>query len=95
MVHKGDSLAKIAQAASVFGEVIIIEVILKANPGLDAARLRVGQKIIIPDDKAEGSTAPIPDGSIPAPNNEGTPDAPASPAPSQEPPTSGAPAGAE
>jgi LysM repeat protein len=95
VIHKGDSLAKIAQAASVFGQVITIEVILKANPGLDAARLRVGQKIIIPDDKAEGSTAPIPDGSIPAPNNEGTPDAPASPAPSQEPPTSGAPAGAE
>jgi LysM repeat protein len=95
VIHKGDSLAKIAQAASVFGQVITIEVILRANPGLDAARLLVGQKIIIPEDKADGTTAPIPDGSIPAPNNEKPPDAPANPAPGQEPPTSGAPAGAE
>jgi tetratricopeptide (TPR) repeat protein len=95
VIHKGDSLTSIAQAASVFGPIITVDAILKANPGLDAARLRVGQKIIIPEDKADGIRAPLPDGSTPAPSNESAPDAPASPAPGQEPPASGAPAGAE
>jgi tetratricopeptide (TPR) repeat protein len=95
VIHKGDSLTSIAQAASVFGPIITVDAILKANPGLDAARLRVGQKIIIPEHKADGTPAPLPDGSTPAPSNASAPDAPANPAPGQEPPTSGAPAGAE
>jgi LysM repeat protein len=86
VIHEGDSLAKIAQAACVFGQLVTVDAILKANPGLDAARLRVGQKIIIPEDKVDGTTAPMPDGSIPAPNNESPPDAPANPAPGQSPP---------
>jgi hypothetical protein len=86
MVHKGDGLAKIAQAASVFGPLITVELILKANPGLDAARLLVGQKILIPEGNANGSTAAPPDGSTPAPGNENAPDAPAGRAPGQPPP---------
>jgi LysM repeat protein len=70
----------------VFGQLITVGEILKANPGLDAARLLVGQKIMIPEDKADGITAPLPDGSVPAPNNESAPDAPAGPAPGQPPP---------
>ena len=86
VIHKGDSLAAIAQAASVFGQLITVGEILKANPGLDAARLLVGQKILIPEGNANGSTAPPPDGSTPAPGNENAPDAPAGRAPGQSPP---------
>ena len=87
VIHAGDSLASIAQAANVFKQPITIGEILKANPGLDAARLLIGQKILIPGAKGSESTAPAPDGSTPAPTNEGAPDAPASPAPGQEPPS--------
>ena len=55
--------------------------ILKANPGLDPARLLIGQKILIPGVKADGDTAPAPDGSTPAPNTESPLDAPAGPLP--------------
>jgi LysM repeat protein len=87
VIHAGDSLVSIAQAASVFGQPITIGEILKANPGLDAARLLIGQKLLIPGAKANRSAVPAPDGSTPAPNNENGPDAPASPAPTQQPPT--------
>jgi hypothetical protein len=86
LIHLGDSLAGIAKAADVFGQPITVEAILKANPGLDPARLRIGQRILIPGGKANGSTAPEPDGSTPTPDMENPPDAPASPAPGQEPP---------
>jgi tetratricopeptide (TPR) repeat protein len=86
VIHKGDSLVSIAQAACVFGPLITVGEILKANPGFDAARLLVGQKILIPEGNANGSTAPAPDGSTPAPGNESVPDAPAGPAPGQPPP---------
>ena len=86
VIHKGDSLASIAHAASVFGQLITVGEILKANPGLDASRLLVGQKILIPEDKASGSAVPASDGSTPAPGNESVPDAPAGPPPGQPPP---------
>ncbi len=85
VIHEGDSLRKIAQAACVFGPLVTVDAILKANPGLDAARLLVGQKILIPEGNANRSTAPSPDGSTPAPGNESAPDAPADRAPGQSP----------
>ena len=48
IVHYGDELRDIAQAASVFGQPVSVQDILAANPGLDASRCRVGQKIMIP-----------------------------------------------
>ena len=81
VIHAGDSLARIAQAASVFGELITVEEILRANPGLDATRLLVGMRIMIPGVKVEGNTAPSPDGSTPAPDMENPPEAPAGPLP--------------
>jgi len=33
VIHKGDTLASIAQAASVFGQLITVELILQVNPG--------------------------------------------------------------
>jgi tetratricopeptide (TPR) repeat protein len=81
VIHRGDSLASIAHAANVFGQLITVGEILKANPGLDPARLLIGQKILIPGVKADGDTAPAPDGSTPAPNTESPLDAPAGPLP--------------
>jgi tetratricopeptide (TPR) repeat protein/LysM repeat protein len=86
-IHSGDDLRDIAQAASVFGEQITVGEILKANPGLDAGRVQVGQKIKIPGGVANGSTSPAPDGSTPAPGKQSVPDAPAGPPPGQQPPT--------
>ena len=86
VIHAGDSLASIAHAANIFGHLITARAILKANPGLDASRLRIGQKILIPGEKDNESTTPTPDGSTPAPGNEGAPDTPATPAPGQQPP---------
>jgi LysM repeat protein len=86
VIHSGDDLRDIAQAASVFGQLITSGEILKANPGLDASQIQVGQKILIPGAKASRSTTPAPDGSTPAPTEESTPDAPAAPAPTQQPP---------
>jgi hypothetical protein len=48
VIHAGDSLATIARAASVFGRVVTVQELLKSNPSLDASRLRIGQKILIP-----------------------------------------------
>jgi len=48
VIQSGDSLAKIAQAASVFGAQVSMQDILEANPGLDPTRLRVGQRVLIP-----------------------------------------------
>jgi LysM repeat protein len=86
VIHAGDSLASIAQAASVFGQIMTVGEILKANPGLDAARLLIGQKILIPGSNGNESPAPAPDGSTPVPNTESAPDAPAGPPPGQQPP---------
>ena len=54
IVHAGDELRDIAKAASVFGQPMTVRDILVANPGLDASRLMVGQKIIIPERKLNG-----------------------------------------
>ena len=86
IVHSGDELRDIAQAASVFGQPITVHDILAANPGLDAGRLKVGRKILIPGAQANGDPAPAPDRPIPVPGNGSMPEAPADPAPSQQPP---------
>jgi hypothetical protein len=44
----GDSLQRIAEAVSALGHPLTAQEILKANPGLDPARLMIGQKIFIP-----------------------------------------------
>jgi tetratricopeptide (TPR) repeat protein len=72
-IHPGDSLTTIAQAATVFGQIMTVGEILEANPGLDASRLLIGQKIMIPGDKANGSTRPAPEGSTSLPANESLP----------------------
>jgi LysM repeat protein len=81
IIHPGDSLASIAKAANVFGQLISVPEILRANPGLDAARLLIGQKIQIPGSMNNGGTAPAPDGSPPAPDMESPPESPAGPLP--------------
>jgi tetratricopeptide (TPR) repeat protein len=48
VVHAGDSLASIARAASVWGPTVTLKLILESNPGLDASRLKVGQRVLIP-----------------------------------------------
>ncbi|MGO8929126.1 MAG: LysM peptidoglycan-binding domain-containing protein [Limisphaerales bacterium] len=86
VIHAGDTLAGIAQAACVFGQLITVGEILKVNPGLDAARLLIGQKILIPGGEADRSPAPAPTEPTPMPNQEGTPESPPNPAPDQPPP---------
>lgn len=49
IIHSGDSLPKIAREASAYGRQISVRDILDANPGMTATRLRVGQKILIPE----------------------------------------------
>ena len=46
IVKKGDTLSGIAKAH--YGKVSAMKKILAANPGLDANKIRVGQKIILP-----------------------------------------------
>jgi LysM repeat protein len=48
VVRKGDSLARIAQEFTDVGVSVTPADILEANPGLDRAKLRVGQRIFIP-----------------------------------------------
>ena len=48
ILHSGDTLQDIAEAASALGQPLTAQQILDANPGLDAARLMVGQRIFIP-----------------------------------------------
>ncbi len=48
VVHRGDSLAMIAQAAGV-----TVKQIVESNPGLEPARLKVGQRILIPESSSE------------------------------------------
>jgi tetratricopeptide (TPR) repeat protein len=48
ILRSGDTLQNIAEAASALGQPLTAKQILDANPGLDAARLRVGQRIFIP-----------------------------------------------
>ena len=86
VIHAGDTLASVAHAANVFGQSITLEAILKANPGLEANRLKVGQRILIPGAQADGDPAPAPDGPTPVPSKESAPEAPAGPAPGQPPP---------
>lgn len=47
-IQSGDSLSVIAAAYKDKGVKVSVEQILKANPGLDARRLQVGQTIFIP-----------------------------------------------
>lgn len=48
-VHAGDSVAEIAAAASQLGRPLTIAQLLEANPGLDSTRIKIGQKIFIPE----------------------------------------------
>jgi len=48
VVQKGDSLASIAQEFAKAGVIVSREELLAANPGLDPARLRVGQRMFVP-----------------------------------------------
>jgi hypothetical protein len=48
VLRKGDTLAIVLRACADSGLGLTIEDLLAANPGLDPARLRVGQKILIP-----------------------------------------------
>jgi hypothetical protein len=47
-IHSGDSMAAVAHAVSQLGQPTNVRDLLEANPGLDPARLKIGQKIIIP-----------------------------------------------
>ena len=47
-VHSGDTLSAIAKAYRAQGIKVTTDQILKANPGLDAKNMKVGQKIFIP-----------------------------------------------
>ena len=55
-VHKGDSILAIANAVSGLGQPLTPKEILEANPDLDPARLKIGQKILIPTIKKESET---------------------------------------
>ena len=60
IIHKGDTLAKIVAACKALGMRITAAELLAANPGLDPARLKVGQNISVPGEvpeKAETESA--------------------------------------
>ena len=59
-VHSGDSLVRIAKAAGALGGSITVRSLIEANPGLDATRLRVGQRLLIPDPANESESTPDP-----------------------------------
>jgi LysM repeat protein len=48
VIQSGDSLAQIAQAASVFGRQVSVQDILNVNPKLVSDRIKIGQVIWIP-----------------------------------------------
>jgi LysM domain len=48
VIHSGDSIAAIANAVQQLGPPLTARQILEANPGLDPARLKIGQVILIP-----------------------------------------------
>jgi hypothetical protein len=62
VIHSGDSLAEIVNAVAALGGTVTGEEILAANPGLEAARLRIGQRILIPTPSSE--SAPVPEGGL-------------------------------
>ena len=53
-IHKGDSISAIVNAVRGLGQSLTPKEILEANPDLDPARLKVGQKILIPTIEREG-----------------------------------------
>lgn len=48
VIHQGDTVSKIVSAVGQSGQALTVRELLAANPGLDAGRLRVGQRILIP-----------------------------------------------
>jgi nucleoid-associated protein YgaU len=52
-VQKGDTLPAIAKAYREQGVKVTTTQILKANPGIDANKILIGQKIFIPDPNAK------------------------------------------
>jgi hypothetical protein len=57
VIHKGDTLAKIVAACNAMGIYITLAELLEVNPGMDPARLKVGQKILVPAGKSEAMEA--------------------------------------
>ena len=55
-IHKGDSILAIANAIGGLGQPLTPREILEANPDLDPARLKIGQKILIPTIEQESET---------------------------------------
>ena len=58
MIQSGDTLDAIVQAYKEKNIKVTVAQILKANPGLKAERLRVGQKIFIPAPAALSALSP-------------------------------------
>ncbi len=59
IVHAGDTVAKIVAACKRMGMPVTLADLLQANPGLDATRIKVGQRILIPTaDPPEAETEP-------------------------------------
>jgi len=54
-VKPGDTLSKIMTTYRERGAAVTVDDVLNANPGLDSARLKVGQKIYIPAKPASGA----------------------------------------
>lgn len=48
VIQSGDTLSSVAQAYREKNIKVTVDQILKANPGLNANKLKVGQKIFIP-----------------------------------------------
>jgi hypothetical protein len=86
IVHAGDGLAEIARAASILGHAITVDQLIGVNPGLEATRLRIGQKIRIPGGQATSDSTPAPTEPTPTPDQEHTPEPPPNPLPDQPPP---------
>ncbi|MBE0539986.1 MAG: LysM peptidoglycan-binding domain-containing protein [Verrucomicrobia bacterium] len=48
VIHQGDTVSRIVSAARQSGHTLTVPELMAANPELDAGRLRVGQRILIP-----------------------------------------------
>jgi LysM repeat protein len=66
VVVRGDSFWKIAKANGV-----TVRAIKDANPGVDPAKLKVGQKLVIPAGTSSATAAPGMEGAAPADNGGG------------------------
>jgi LysM repeat protein len=58
VIRSGDSLHWIARDVNAIDQSITLKELLEANPGLENARIRVGQRILIPAGKTNENPAP-------------------------------------